>query len=575
VADATLLRRLETGLRLGRAAEVLEALDALPADALADRQLQRLKITALESLGYDGEALEIALQLGPELLAEVARLIETMPDVVVSDALESALCELLLTRESFHPHLYDVLVDHFGAKLHRDGPAPMPLGILAGDRFFCLALEKLEFWWPDLELALTALRRRLLLETAGASPGATSLKALVHAMAVQCGRNEYAWFVDADERGALAEIEGRGQDMGPDWLGLLLMYRSPVELDAAGLVARAPASVVDGPVEVFLREALDRHARESRLAETFAGAGAVADATSARVAGMYEENPYPRWTSGLPVLNPAGWPAEKLFRIEESPAWRCRPTRPVESVLVAGSGTGLEPLSLAVALPRAHFVAIDIACRSLAYAQMMAEQYRVWNIEFQRRDILGLAAWGRDFDMVNSVGVIHHMADPAAGLRALLACLRPGGLLRLGLYSRRAREAVVRFRAASPLRRPGADRLREIRHDIVVGGEQGPYRDLLRFRDFYSLSGCRDLLAHEQETQFSIPELQALLANNHLTFLRFELLAGVTGALSDLAGAGADPCDLAGWEQAELRAPGLFAGMYIVLARFDPPPGTA
>jgi SAM-dependent methyltransferase len=228
-----------------------------------------------------------------------------------------------------------------------------------------------------------------------------------------------------------------------------------------------------------------------------------------------------------------------------------------------------EVLSLALALPAARILAIDITCRSLAYARMMAERYRVANVEFQRRDILALPSSGQQFDMVDCVGVIHHIRDPAAGLRALLTCLRPGGLLRLGVYSRSGRDAVVRFRARQPSSRPGPAALREIRHGIVAAGDHGPYADLLRFRDFCSLSGCRDLLLHEHECQFTIPELRTLLAAHGLTFLRLALQPGMIESLHDGAGSGTGAFDLQSWHQAELRTPSLFAGMYILFARFD------
>jgi SAM-dependent methyltransferase len=171
--------------------------------------------------------------------------------------------------------------------------------------------------------------------------------------------------------------------------------------------------------------------------------------------------------------------------------------------------------------------------------------------------------------MVDSVGVIHHLRDPAAGLRALLACLRPGGLLRLGVYSRSGRDAVVRFRARQAKSRTDPAALREIRHGIVQAGDQGPYADLLRFRDFYSLSGFRDLLLHEQECQFTIPELRALLTAHGLTFLRFVTQPGMTESLHDRADPGTSAFDLQSWHQAELRTLSLFAGMYILFARFD------
>jgi len=566
------LAQLHDDLQRGRVTAVLSAVERLESEGpLADEAL-RLKVAALEALDYDGEALEAALKLGDDRLPAVQRLLGRMAEVVVTDELESALCDLLQTEEFFQPRVYEVLVDRLAEKLRRQAAAP--LRALAGDRFFCLALAKLDFWWPDIELALTTLRGRILRECTNDVETTACVLALVHGIAVQCHRTEYAWYVSADEAAWLDRVEQecRGQapasGHGAAW-SLLLMYRSPTDLHKAGLISRLPADGQDNEPQRFIARTLREYARETRLAEDFASQAELDDETSARVAGMYEDNPYPRWASGLTILNPAGRPLEEFFRLVESPVWQRRPTLPVHSILVAGCGTGLQPLSLAVAMPRARILAIDITCRSLAYAQMMAERYLVTNVEFQRRDILALPPSGEQFDMVDCVGVIHHMRDPAAGLRALLACLRRGGLLRLGVYSRSGRAAIVRFRASQPKPRTDPATLRTIRHGIVEAGDDGPYPDLLKFRDFYSLSGFRDLLLHEQECQFTIPELRALLAAHGLTFLRFVIQPGMTEALHDRARSGASVFDLESWHEAELRTPSLFAGMYILFARFD------
>ncbi len=568
------LAQLHADLHQGRVTAVLSAVEQLESDGPLADEVLRLKIAALEALGYDGEALEAALGLRDDRPWTILRLLVRVEDVVVTDELESALCDLLRTEEFFHPRVYEVLVNCLAEKLQAQGQAPAALHALAGNRFFCLALAKLDLWWPTLELDLTTLRRRILKECASPGDTTTSVITLVHGMAVQCHRNEYAWFVGDDEAALLDRVEQQSRgELAASVLGadrsLLLMYRSPTDLHKAGLIRRIPVDGEDSPLQHFVATTLDDEAREARLAEHFASQALPGDETSTRVAGMYEENPYPRWTSGLPILNPNGRPLEEFMQLVESPAWQHKPTLPVQSILVAGCGTGVQPLSLAVALPRARILAIDITCRSLAYARMMAERYQAANVEFQRCDILALSSSSQQFDMVDSVGVIHHMRDPAAGLRALLACLRPGGLLRLGVYSRSGRDAVVRFRARQAKSRADPAALREIRHDIVQAGDQGPYADLLQFRDFYNLSGCRDLLLHEQECQFTIPELRALLEAHGLTFLRFALQPGMTEALHDQASAGTSAFNLESWHQAELRTPFLFAGMYILFARFD------
>ncbi len=69
------------------------------------------------------------------------------------------------------------------------------------------------------------------------------------------------------------------------------------------------------------------------------------------------------------------------------------------------------------------------------------------NIEYSQADILKLGDIERSFDIVESIGVLHHLADPFAGWRTLLTRLRPGGFMRLGFYSEIARRNVVKGRA--------------------------------------------------------------------------------------------------------------------------------
>ena len=62
---------------------------------------------------------------------------------------------------------------------------------------------------------------------------------------------------------------------------------------------------------------------------------------------------------------------------------------------------------------------------SLAYGKRMAARHGIENITFLNGDILDLPKLGRIFDHAECVGVLHHMADPRAGLLAISAALLP------------------------------------------------------------------------------------------------------------------------------------------------------
>jgi SAM-dependent methyltransferase len=90
-----------------------------------------------------------------------------------------------------------------------------------------------------------------------------------------------------------------------------------------------------------------------------------------------------------------------------------------------------------------HFLGI---LTSICYAMSKTRELGVRNIEYAQADIMKLGSIGKTFDMIESIGVLHHLAEPEAGWRQRLSLLRPGGFMRLGLYSERARQHVVAAR---------------------------------------------------------------------------------------------------------------------------------
>ena len=83
-----------------------------------------------------------------------------------------------------------------------------------------------------------------------------------------------------------------------------------------------------------------------------------------------------------------------------------------------------------------------VGINSLSYAMRKSEGLDISNIEYAQADIMELGDLGRQFDLIESVGVLHHLGDPLAGWRILVDLLRPGGLMRIGLYSEIARQPL-------------------------------------------------------------------------------------------------------------------------------------
>ena len=69
----------------------------------------------------------------------------------------------------------------------------------------------------------------------------------------------------------------------------------------------------------------------------------------------------------------------------------------------------------------ARVLAIDLSLASLSYAKRMAENFGLGDIEFAQADIMMAGSIGRQFDFIDASGVLHHLADPWAGWKILLA----------------------------------------------------------------------------------------------------------------------------------------------------------
>jgi len=115
-------------------------------------------------------------------------------------------------------------------------------------------------------------------------------------------------------------------------------------------------------------------------------------------------------------------------------------------ILIAGCGTGQHSIGTAARFKSSKVLAIDLSLSSLAYAKRKTEELGIENIEYMQADILDLGQLNKQFDIIESAGVLHHMDNPMAGWKVLTDCLKPGGLMKIGLYSELARQHIVKIR---------------------------------------------------------------------------------------------------------------------------------
>jgi 2-polyprenyl-3-methyl-5-hydroxy-6-metoxy-1,4-benzoquinol methylase len=412
-----------------------------------------------------------------------------------------------------------------------------------------------------LEALVSRERRRALLE-GPAALAPTTLCAVAH----QCFNTQYVFDESSDETAAVAAL-GERLTKAPDAAGCAVYacYRPLRSLpEPLGV-----AEVLSGTrFESLGRRQIAETLEEERLRRLIPAVGPVRNGVSHLVGAMYEEHPYPRWlrTQTSFEAGPLGEILEELFP-HVAPCSAAAAPR----ILVAGCGTGQNAIATARRFSGASVLAVDLSLASLAYARRKTEELGIGSIEYRQADLLALDSIGERFDLVEASGVLHHLADPLEGWKALLGMVAPGGFMRIGLYSELGRRNIVRARELIDAHGipSTAEGIRRCRREIAARLDDPLLASLTRNEDFYSLSGCRDLMFHVQEHRFRLPQVASMLETLGLEFIGFEFPdSGATAARYR----GAFPkdltmTDLARWDQFEQANPDTFARMYQFWAR--------
>ncbi|MFZ0717878.1 class I SAM-dependent methyltransferase, partial [Mycobacterium sp.] len=102
-------------------------------------------------------------------------------------------------------------------------------------------------------------------------------------------------------------------------------------------------------------------------------------------------------------------------------------------ILDAGCGTGQRLLAVAKSYPKAQFVGLDMTAASIAVAEDLSRRHGIRNVEFCRSELLDFSP-GCTFDVILSIGVVHHLENPSRGIQFLTSLLSETGVLILWLY---------------------------------------------------------------------------------------------------------------------------------------------
>ena len=189
-------------------------------------------------------------------------------------------------------------------------------------------------------------------------------------------------------------------------------------------------------------------------------------------------------------------------------------------VLVAGGGTGDAAIMLAQQLADAgsggEVVYLDLSRASAAVARARAKARGLGNIRFLHgsiREVDSIAPG--PFDYIDCCGVLHHMAEPAEGLRALEGVLADDGGMGLMVYAPLGRTGVYDVQALLRMVQPDGEpaaRVAMAKKMLAVL----PPTNRLRRNPFVADhatqgdAGLYDLLLHSRDRAYSVPEAAAL-----------------------------------------------------------------
>ncbi len=252
------------------------------------------------------------------------------------------------------------------------------------------------------------------------------------------------------------------------------------------------------------------------------------DAATPVVSAFYDRFPYP----GDPLQD--GPPPGYNWRWCVDSAWTAvhgtlsAPPRPWR-ILDAGCGTGVSTDYLCHLNPGATILAVDISAGALAVAQQRTQRSgaaaQVTSLRIEQRSLLDLPEEG-PFDYINSVGVLHHLAQPEAGLRALARLLAPEGLLHLFLYADAGRWEIHRSQRALQLLDvgSGAEGLRlgrQLFEELPASNRLRRHHQERWALDTAADSNFADMYLHPQESSYTLARLFAFVEEAELHFAGF------------------------------------------------------
>jgi SAM-dependent methyltransferase len=256
----------------------------------------------------------------------------------------------------------------------------------------------------------------------------------------------------------------------------------------------------------------------SQLAEYLSPSLDVAD----EVRSFYDHYPYPRPADSLDGYR-SRWQDRQRRRADYHLFWPARPYREDQSILIAGCGTS-QAAKHAVRWPAAQVTGIDCSSTSVRNTEELKRKYDLTNLQVHQLAIERIGDLGISFDQIVCTGVLHHLADPDAGLNALRGVLEPDGAMHLMVYAPYGRAGIYMLQEFC--RRLGIHATDAEIKDLITAlsalPSGHPLENLLRQApDFRSDAALADALLHPQDRAYSVPQVFDFIEKAGLTFGRW------------------------------------------------------
>jgi SAM-dependent methyltransferase len=190
-------------------------------------------------------------------------------------------------------------------------------------------------------------------------------------------------------------------------------------------------------------------------------------------------------------------------------------------ILIAGCGAN-QAAVFAFTNRAAKVVAVDTSQPALDHQQFLKDKYGLSNLELHRLPLQEVQTLGRDFDLIVSTGVLHHLPDAAAGMKALGACLRPDGALGVMLNAKYGRIGIEMLQLAFSNMglRPDDESVQKVREIISALPPEHPVHNYFKIAPASAQSDAAltSVFLSGRERSFTVDECLDLVDSAGLVF---------------------------------------------------------